>query len=83
MLYPGCYTAVDCDSENTGFLTRANAARFQGQSAQVIGPLGYVCTATDKFLTGLKLRECIERFLVYKVSGQSFFQLVENSSGVL
>ena len=39
MLYPGCYTAVDCDSENTGFLTRANAARFQGQPAQVIGPL--------------------------------------------
>ena len=50
----GCYTKVDCDSEKTGFLTRANAARFQGQPAQVIGPLGYVCTATDEFLTSLK-----------------------------
>ena len=47
-----CYTTIDCDSEKTGFLTRANAARFQ--PAQVIGPLGYVCTATDEFLTSLK-----------------------------
>ena len=53
-----CYTPdvilLDCDSEKTGFLTRANAARFQGQPAQVIGPLGYVCTTTDEFLTSLK-----------------------------
>ena len=47
-----CYTTIDCDSEKTGFLARANAARFQ--PAQVIGPLGYVCTATDEFLTSLK-----------------------------
>ena len=53
-----CYTSdvilLDCDCEKTGFLTRANAARFQGQHAQVIGPLHYVCTATDEFLTSLK-----------------------------
>jgi len=73
MLYPRCYTTVDYESEKIGFLTRANAARFQSQPAQVIGPLGYVCTATDEFFTGLKLREYIERFLVNKVSGQSFF----------
>ena len=30
VLSSGCYTTVDCDSENTGFLTRAHAARFQG-----------------------------------------------------